>query len=78
LSGILLLRCFAPHQPQSKTAQRTVLCGIGSTAGSLKAAIEGETYECTSMYPPVLEQAEAEGHLSGGTPNSMWPQKGQR
>ncbi|MCL4402807.1 MAG: rubrerythrin family protein [Acidobacteria bacterium] len=38
------------------------LAGIGDTAGNLKAAIAGETYEYTSMYPPMLEQAEAEGH----------------
>ena len=35
---------------------------IGATADNLKAAIEGETYEYTTMYPPMLEQAEAEGH----------------
>ena len=38
------------------------LSGIGSTAENLKAAIAGETHEYTSMYPPMLEQAEAEGH----------------
>lgn len=36
--------------------------GIGSTAENLQAAIDGETYEFTEMYPPMLEQAEAEGH----------------
>jgi len=35
---------------------------IGSTAENLKAAIEGETYEHTEMYPPMLAEAEAEGH----------------
>lgn len=35
---------------------------IGSTAENLKAAIEGETYEFKDMYPPMLAQAEAEGH----------------
>lgn len=38
------------------------LAGVGATADNLKAAIEGETYEYTSMYPPMLAQAEAEGH----------------
>lgn len=38
------------------------LAGIGSTADNLKGAIEGETYEFESMYPPMLRQAEAEGH----------------
>ena len=38
------------------------LDGIGSTADNLRAAIAGETYEFTQMYPPMLKQAEAEGH----------------
>ena len=38
------------------------LNGVGATADNLKAAIEGETYEYTSMYPPMLEGAAAEGH----------------
>ena len=38
------------------------LAGIGSTLDNLKGAIQGETTEYTSMYPPMLEQAEAEGH----------------
>jgi rubrerythrin len=36
--------------------------GIGSTAENLQAAIDGETYEYTEMYPPMLEQAVADGH----------------
>ncbi len=35
--------------------------GIGSTAENLKAAIGGETYEFESMYPPMMEEAKAEG-----------------
>ncbi|HEY2014095.1 MAG TPA: rubrerythrin family protein [Bryobacteraceae bacterium] len=38
------------------------LSGIGATADNLKAAIEGETFEFTTMYPPMLAQAEAEGN----------------
>ena len=38
------------------------LDGIGSTAENLVTAIEGETYEYKTMYPPMLKQAEAEGH----------------
>ena len=38
------------------------MAGIGSTAENLKAAIDGETYEYSTMYPPMVEQAEAEGH----------------
>ncbi len=36
--------------------------GIGSTAENLQAAIDGETYEYTTMYPPMLETAEADNH----------------
>ncbi len=38
------------------------LDGIGGTEANLQAAIDGETYEYTKMYPPMLEQAQAEGH----------------
>ncbi len=35
---------------------------IGSTIENLKAAIAGETYETTEMYPPMFKQAEEENH----------------
>lgn len=35
---------------------------ICSTVENLHAAIQGETYEYTRMYPPMLSQAEADGH----------------
>lgn len=35
---------------------------IGSTIENLKAAIAGETYEYSEMYPPMLEEAKAENH----------------
>jgi rubrerythrin len=35
---------------------------VDSTAENLQAAIDGETHEFTEMYPPMIEQAEAEGH----------------
>jgi len=38
------------------------LDGVGTTAENLKAAVSGETYEYTTMYPPMLKQAEADGH----------------
>lgn len=38
------------------------LGGIKSTAENLEAAIGGETYEFSDMYPPMLETAEGEGH----------------
>jgi rubrerythrin len=38
------------------------LDGIGTTYENIKAAIGGETYEYTEMYPPMLEQAKKEDH----------------
>lgn len=38
--------------------------GIGSTIDNLKAAIAGETYEFTEMYPPMHKQALEENHKS--------------
>ncbi|MBC8877047.1 MAG: rubrerythrin family protein [Planctomycetes bacterium] len=35
---------------------------VGATAENLQAAIDGETFEYTQMYPPMLAQAEADGH----------------
>ena len=36
--------------------------GVGTTLQNLQAAVAGETYEFTEMYPPMVEQAKAEGH----------------
>ena len=38
------------------------LDSIGSTADNIRAAIDGETYEYTEMYPPMLKRAEDDGH----------------
>ncbi len=38
--------------------------GIRSTSENLQAAINGETYEFTKMYPPFIEKAEEEGHTA--------------
>lgn len=35
--------------------------GIASTADNLKAAVGGELYEFTEMYPQFIQQAKAEG-----------------
>ena len=34
---------------------------VGTTLENLKEAFKGETYEYSEMYPPMVEQAEAEG-----------------
>ncbi len=36
--------------------------GVGTTLENLTAAVQGETYEYTQMYPPMLAQAEQEKH----------------
>jgi rubrerythrin len=38
------------------------LDAVRSTADNLRAAIEGETYEFTTMYPPMVELAQTENH----------------
>ncbi|MHB8873773.1 MAG: rubrerythrin family protein [Myxococcaceae bacterium] len=38
--------------------------GVGSTLENVQAAVKGETYEFTEMYPPMLAQAEKEKHKS--------------
>lgn len=37
-----------------------VMGGIGSTADNLKAAVEGESYEFSEMYPKFIQEAKAE------------------
>jgi len=36
--------------------------GVGTTLQNLQAAVAGETYEFSEMYPPMVETAKAEGH----------------
>ncbi len=48
-------RIHAEGHLQAKGAVKT-------TVDNLKAAIEGETYEYTEMYPPMLDEAEEENH----------------
>lgn len=36
--------------------------GIGSTAENLQDANSGETYETVTMYPPMIDDAKAEGN----------------
>jgi rubrerythrin len=43
-----------------------VMGGVGKTADNLKAAIEGETYEFTKMYPTFIKQAEKDGNGKAG------------
>lgn len=38
------------------------MSGVGGTADNLRAAIEGEDYETTDMYPSFADTADAEGY----------------
>ena len=40
------------------------LDAIQSTADNLRAAVAGETFEFTEMYPPMLDLAKSENHKS--------------
>ena len=57
-----LFRTTAEAERIHAAGHLKALEGIGSTADNLQAAIDGETYEYTQMYPPMLEQAEADSH----------------
>lgn len=57
-----LFRATAEAERLHAEGHLRALDAIMSTADNLKAAIGGETYEYTEMYPPMLAQAEADGH----------------
>ena len=57
-----LLRTTAEAERIHAEGHLNALEHIGSTAKNLEEAIKGETYEHTEMYPPMLAEAEAEGH----------------
>jgi len=57
-----LFRAAAEAETIHALGHFDALGGVGATAENLKAAVEGETYEFKEMYPPMLEQAEKDGH----------------
>lgn len=57
-----LFRTTAEAETIHALGHFAALGGIGSTAENLQHAIDGETYEFTEMYPPMLKQAETDGH----------------
>ena len=57
-----LFRTTAEAETIHANGHLAALGAIGSTTDNLQAAIDGETYEYTEMYPPMLEQAQADGH----------------
>jgi len=57
-----LFRTTAQAERIHATGHLHALDDVGSTSENLKAAIAGETYEFTEMYPPMLNRAEADNH----------------
>jgi rubrerythrin len=57
-----LFRAAADAETAHARNHLNVLNGIKSTAENLKAAIGGEHYEFTSMYPEFMEKANAESN----------------
>src|SRR5512143_3667793 len=56
-----LFRAVAAAETVHAHAHLRVMKGVGDTKQNLQAAIEGEQYEFTEMYPKFVEEAEAEG-----------------
>lgn len=57
-----LFRAAAEAETIHALGHFNAMKGVGSTADNLKAAVDGETYEFTTMYPPMLKQAQADNH----------------
>jgi len=57
-----LFRTAAEAETIHAMGHLNALEGVGSTADNLRAAVAGETYEYTEMYPPMLRQAIADDH----------------
>ena len=53
----------ALNEMQHAKDEFKLLKGIGDTATNLKAAIDGENYEHTEMYPKMQKEAEEEGNI---------------
>ena len=62
-----LFRAAAEAETVHARKHLTVLEGIRSTGDNLQAAIGGEHYEFTEMYPEFISKAEAEGESKART-----------
>ncbi len=58
----VLFRAAAAAERIHAEGHLAAMDGIGTTAQNLQVAVDGETYEFTKMYPPMIAQAQAEGH----------------
>ncbi len=59
-----LFRAAAEAETVHAIAHLRALGTIGTTEENLKAALAGETFEFTEMYPPMIRTAEEEGHTA--------------
>ena len=57
-----LFRTTAEAETIHAHGHLSAMDGVRATAENLKAAVAGETHEFKEMYPPMLQQAEAENH----------------
>jgi rubrerythrin len=57
-----LFRAAAEAETLHALAHFANMGGVGNTLANLEAAVSGETYEYTEMYPPMVEQAKVEAH----------------
>ena len=56
-----LFRTIAEAETLHAISHFRALGGVKTTAENLRGALEGETYEFTSMYPAFIKDAEEEG-----------------
>jgi len=59
-----LFRASAEAETVHAHAHLKVMGGIKSTRENLQCAIDGETHEFKSMYPPMIEEAEKAGNAA--------------
>lgn len=57
-----LFRAVAAAETIHALAHLRAMDGVGGTVANLTEAMAGEKHEFTEMYPPMLAQAETEGH----------------
>ena len=57
-----LFRAAAEAETVHAHTHLRTLKGVKSTLENLKEALGGETYEFQSMYPPMIQEAKAEGN----------------
>ncbi len=64
LQAAKLFRAAAHAETVHALSHLRTMGKVGSTKENLKAAIEGETYEFTKMYPVMIEKAKEEAQAS--------------